>query len=247
MVAEVELQPPKGIARADERLDPGPGVAQRLDVGGRQAVAADGVVDEEHAHAPRAAVGQRRVQRAADAVVVHDVELEQHVVARLRDGLEDCREGRLAVDQQARIVAADEGHQREALERRERQHVLGQLRAQHRRELALDAPREGADVGVAGAPRKPVAAELAPAEHRVERQGDPGEGHQRDRPGHRALRRARRHHCTQRRRDRDQLDDDEDRRVEREGFAVDHPSSPARPMRGGCAAILPPGLSAQIR
>ncbi len=150
------------------------------------------------------------MQCAADAVVVHDVKLEQHVVARLRDRLENCSERRLAVDQQARVVAAEERHQRQALERGERlRPVRTRFALQHRLELAFDASRERANVGVPRTACEAVAAKLASAEHRIERQRHPGKDHQRDRPGHRALRRPCGHHRAQRRDDAGNFDDDE--------------------------------------
>ena len=100
--------------------------------------------------------------------------------------------------------------------------MLGQVAPQHRGELTFDAALERADVGVARATRNSVAAKLASAEHRIERQTHPRQSHQRNRPGNRTLRGACRHHGTQGHGDTGQLDEDEERRVQGEGIAGDH-------------------------
>ena len=189
VVAEVQVQPVD--AAADGRLHRDAGGPQPVDVGARQAVAADLVVQQVHPHAGGGALQQPRAQFPAHAVVAQDVELDQHVVAGRGDALEDRPEGGSTVDQQRGAVAVRERKPGEPLER---------LRVAARDEQAAppqDCPHavlrrpEGGEVL---APRRDIVVEAVLAEHQEQRQGQQRERDQGHRPRRRSLGGACLHH-----------------------------------------------------
>ena len=99
VVAEIEL---KAIARplaAVERQDIDVVVAQFRHVGGRQAEAADLVIQEIDVDAPVNGRDQSPFEGVADVVVIDDVELHQHVVLCRVDAGEYAVERGFAIDQ----------------------------------------------------------------------------------------------------------------------------------------------------
>ena len=81
-------------------------------------VAADLVVEHVAAHAGARLRDERVLEPPPEAVVVDDVKLHEHVIARLLDALEDRAEGRFAVDQQLGVIAARGRKLREFLQQR---------------------------------------------------------------------------------------------------------------------------------
>lgn len=109
VIAEVELEA-VGVAFAGvEGTDVDPGVAEGLEVGGGEAVAAD-LVEEDVAADPGAgAFCEGGGEALAEGVVVDDVELDEDVVAGGGDVREDGVESGFAVDEEFGVIAAGGG------------------------------------------------------------------------------------------------------------------------------------------
>jgi len=97
VIAEVDLETIGAAADAVKRPHLDPSRAHPRDTTPRQVVAPDLVVENVDAHAGACAVEKTLLQRASDPIVAHDVELDQHIVARAFDPGEDRRERRFAV------------------------------------------------------------------------------------------------------------------------------------------------------
>ncbi len=231
------------LRAAAEACDLAAGVAKRREVAAREIRRSELVVEKPHRAAASPCRDQRVAQPPPDAVVAHDVELDEHVSLCLRDRREDRLEGRFAIDEKPRRVAAGRRQRRQPADRRAEARRLAideRLAARLSRWRSTD--REGLDrvVGLRpqrsqrllpAAQRLHVAVEAAVAEDEIERDRRDGQEHQRDDPGDRPLRRAVSHDCVDRQRDPRDLDRGEGQR-DREGPIEPDGELHAKTLRG---------------
>ena len=90
MVPEIELEPVARALSGMELVNFDPRGAELVDVGARQIVAADLVVEEAHPDPGLGPLDQVGLELAADAVVVDDVVLDQDVLPGRIDALRGC-------------------------------------------------------------------------------------------------------------------------------------------------------------
>ena len=180
VVAELDLEA-MALRAAAEACDLAARFAKRREVAAREIRRSELVVEKPHRAAASPCRDQRVAQPPPDAVVAHDVELDEHVSLCLRDRREDRVEGRLAVDEEPRRVAAGRRQRRQPADRRaeaRRLAIDGRLAARLARWRSTD--REGLDrvVGLRpqrsqrllpAAQRLHVAVEAAVAEDEIER------------------------------------------------------------------------------
>ena len=119
VIAEIELEAIDEALICRERMHLDPALEQRRDVPLRQIEAADAVVQEADPHALRRLRQQQRLELFAERVVADDEKLNQHVMARVLDRIDDRCERGLAVDERAHMIA---GQKRHAGQTRERTH-----------------------------------------------------------------------------------------------------------------------------
>ena len=159
MVAKVKLEA-IGVAFARiEGADVHARGAQFVLVSVGQTVAADFVVEQVTAYAGARLRDERVLEPAPEAVVVDDVKLHEHVIARLLDALEDRAKRRLSVDQQLGVVAARGRKFREFFQQL-RTRRLGLGRGSHREEIARELPLRVAQFRLSLAPKNDVALEV---------------------------------------------------------------------------------------
>ena len=152
-------------------------------------MAADAVVEQVHRDALGGFFPEQGLQAPAEAVVVDDEKLDQHRFAGLADGLENRREGRLAIDEQAHLVVRQAWHTPKLGHRPQR--GVGVRGTGGEGFFDPGAPVQGDDgfvhFGVGLAPRLDVGVEGAAAKNQVGHQGEIGNEQQRHGPGNGAL------------------------------------------------------------
>src|SRR5690606_31319732 len=99
VVAKIQLQPVARAFGGVERADVDTAGNQGFDVAAPQLEAADLVIQKQHGDAFAHFRDQFIVQLGADIVIANDVVLEQYVVARVVDCLEQRRKNLFAIDQ----------------------------------------------------------------------------------------------------------------------------------------------------
>ena len=168
-------------------------------------MAADTVEEQVYRDAGARLGAELRLERAAQTIVAHNIELHQHIARSAFDGGQDRLEGGLAVDQKLDPVTVGKRQFRQLFQglRRTGVAVLGQTgREVVAREWASD---HGSHLAVVLSARLGVSPKLAAPEGRVQRKGKQRESHQAHCPGGGTLRSARLHHRVYRRGNRKQF------------------------------------------
>jgi hypothetical protein len=189
MVTKIDLESIRFALARVEAADVHPGRTQFIDVTSRQIVAADLVIKHVTAHARARLFHENVFQTSPQVVVVDDIKLHENVVPRFRDALEDGAEGRVAVDQQLRVIPMRGGKFRQFLEQcRTRRLRLG--RRTHRQEIAGELAFCVAQLRFRLATQNNISLEARAPKNPIRRHGDIWKGIQRHRPGDCPLRRS---------------------------------------------------------
>ncbi|MNZ95050.1 hypothetical protein D3C78_1141800 [compost metagenome] len=213
MIAEVHLEAVEHAVAGAEGMHLHAALAQAIDVAGRQAMAADGVIQEEHLDPGRHALQEDLRQTLAEAVVADDEELQEDHLLRGSERVEDRREAGLAIHQQAHMVVRQGRHARQPDHGLEFLVAVGLPRGHGFLDPRppVQFGRGAAHLLVGLAARLDIGIETPPAECQVGQQGEQRHEHQRRGPGDGALRGAYGEHGMYRSDHPEDLDDDQQR------------------------------------
>jgi hypothetical protein len=192
VIPEIELETVAWALSGMELVNFDPRGAELVDVRTCEVVAADLVVQESHANSGPGPLDQVGLELAADSIVVDDVVLDQDVLPRGINALEDALEHGVPVHEELHGISTevrDSGQtlsgQGDGVDFRVLDHERG-----NRSQRFLRDAGDFLQVSAAGAC---IALEVTPSQNPVGRHGHIGEGNQRYRPGDRSLLGAGRH------------------------------------------------------
>jgi hypothetical protein len=99
MIAEVDLKTPAKLAICDKSLNADPGILQFVQVGICKSLGAYNIVKQPAPHPATRGCHKTLFESTAQPVIVHDIELDDHIALRSVDRLKYCAKGLLSVYQ----------------------------------------------------------------------------------------------------------------------------------------------------